>query len=183
MGIVASLGTGRTDYSENVEYATAPTLRSHQRRVVNSLDCSAWSPFYSYNYPYASANAILIPPTPLLDSSQWDINTHYVQRVVASAGANALITLFLYKFPSYDELMAGYSPTDQDIFGSTTGYGKATLAFTKGIVYDATFGINLAFNLQLDNPYPASPRGNYLETCDYFYIDCYMIEEETVYGL
>ncbi len=88
----------------------------------------------------------------------------------------------LYKCPSYD-VAATYIPINDDYFGTTSGYGRAELNFTKGIVYDATFCLILAWNMILDNPYPSLPRGNYLETTDGLNLVAYMIQEKVVYGL
>lgn len=171
---VKSIGTGRKDYSQNVEYATIPTVRSHQQRHVTLgafPDIATGTEMYGYDWPYMNAVALWWPES----------GTDYLftQKMVAVTEANKLVIISLVAYSTYDDYDAGGTPIEY--YGTATGYGRAELIWSKGVVYDATRCFVMYFSVISDNPYPSQSRGNYLESIT-FNFSIHSIKEKIIYG-
>lgn len=171
---VASKGTGRLDYSHNVENVTQPTIRSHQQRNAFTFelpDPATGSVAYSYDYPYVTLSAVAWPAR--------DPNPLYFQKFYMQTDANKFIMLAVVSFLTWDDYLAG-GPTDE-FYAQATGYGNVEITFTKGLVYDAQRVIGILYNVICDNPYPSLPLGNWFD--DYnLYCSIHAVEDTVVYG-
>lgn len=167
-------GTGRKDYSQNVEYATTPTIRSHQERLVSTIalpDVATGTEIYGYDWPNFNAVALWFPET--------HPSKIFAQNIVAETEADKLVIIALVAYSSYDDYVAGGTPVEY--YGMASGYGRAELIWSKGVVYDVTKCLVLYLNVVSDNPYPSQKRGKYLESI-IFYVSIHSIKENVIYG-
>jgi hypothetical protein len=148
--VVETKGIGRRDYSENIEVATEPFIRSRQLRFFYSIRYTALAAL-TYPNVYEAPLVFLVngqlqdaaPSTPYLFSF-----------LTAAANRNALVALQFNRYESYQDYLNG---NIAEVLGCSYGYEKTDLRFTKPIptregsvysVYIAEFS-NLAFNLEL----------------------------------
>jgi len=159
MATVQSWGTGRKDYSENIEYSTIPIIRSHQRRKVSTISNYV---YYSFDWAYVSATPI--------NTSQYD--TDYMAtggnpdlynlntgKIYAEANGNWWIMISWVRYENYGSYVGGANPIAY--YGSAYGYGKAELKWINPLFWDAskTYCDVVYWNIMMDNPYPSLPRG------------------------
>lgn len=122
---VASWGVGRPDYSQNVEFAVNPALRSHQLR-------GAWTSTYS-NIPYFYFPLALI----FAWNARGDysgVTGWYIYGFHTMINSNRLIKLEFISAVSLAALIAGTYTSH----GGAYGYNKATLKYSKGYYIDST---------------------------------------------
>lgn len=149
-------GTGRKDYSKNVEYSTIPIMRSHQRR--NAATVSNYS-YYSLDWPYVSAiNINTSPVDSTYTGTAADNYNLYTDKIYLEVNGDWLVNLAWVRYNNYGEYLTG-SPITQ--YGTVFGYGRATLKWTEGLFWDATqeYCDVVYWNVIMDNPYPSLPRG------------------------
>lgn len=155
---VLSWGTGRKDYSDNVEYATIPLMRSHQRRLAWTV---ADYTYYALDWPYAGQYAIYESSVDTTEpagrtTQDYDIFTSNI-KLEASANVWCVIALYLYEnYAAY----AAAAPAKK-VFGTAFGYGTAEYTFKNPIFWDHTQDDLLAvvWSAAGDNSYPSLPRG------------------------
>jgi len=119
---IPTVGVGRADYSQNIELAVEPQIRSHLYRynwtVETTLD----------TLTFPEAHVVLLrfedKAGNLLDYVPSDIK-YLIYDIMVSGNYNALTLGALYKY-SYPAL--AYLETVAEIFG----YGRAEIKFTRG---------------------------------------------------
>ena len=148
-------GTGRKDYSKNVEYSTIPIIRSHQRRKVATV--SDYS-YYSFDWPYVSATSINISQYDsdymAISGARPDLYNLNTGKIYAEANGNWWIMIAWVRYSSYAGVPIAY-------YGSAGGYGKVELKWTNPLFWDASqiYCDKIFWNIVMDNPYPSLPRG------------------------
>jgi len=159
MSSVESWGTGRPDYSDNVEFATVPLIRSHQTR--SHLTISDYL-YYALDWPYTIGqvlNASVYDDTYTgydLYETQY---TMYTNSLSIESDSNTFCLIGLIRYRNYGAYLAGEH--EIEYFGYAAGYGKAELIFDKGVYYDPVNKyVDIFFSsVAGDNGYPSLPRG------------------------
>lgn len=144
---IQNWGTGREDYSQNVEVSTVAIVRSHQFRRASSIEYS----YYSFTSEYVVVGILWYP----------EVYTElvYVQRVTMESDTSNLVRVGIAQYASLAALLAGYPPIA--ILGQNFGFGNTFVQWTKGIIYnpDEPYAWATIFMVTMDNPYPTLPKG------------------------
>jgi len=176
--MVETWGTGRKDYSDNVEYSVQPILRSHLRRIAYNTYAVPAFGYVSFDWGYLWTSPLYIGGQTFdeivsdavragLDRATGELYARlyeetlpiHVYQYSAESASNHLVDIAWFEYPSFYDAIFDINST---ALGRSAGFKKATLKWTAGIVMqNKTYA--MAFNAIMDRSYPSHWPPDYLD--------------------
>lgn len=156
---IVTWGTGRPDFSTNVEYSTIPIVRSHQKRQVALTVFT----YYSISYPYtirivtdASPVDVTVPPDEVSQSYISPYNLYWYNTIFETDDGNFHLTLAYCQYPSWEAAMDAATPVAPYCKGCVFGRGRVMLNWKTGMLFDITKPYADAFEVTImaDRSFP-----------------------------